>query len=86
MFDGYGMDGFWMGGGWLFGALIVIGVVLLIVLLVRVLGGGVKRSTGREPDMQGASRARQILDERYARGDLSTEEYQERVRVLGDGT
>ncbi len=86
MFDGYGMDGFWMGGGWLFGALIVVGVVLLIVLLVRVLGGGVSRNTGREQDVQSPRSARQVLDERYARGDLSTEEYQERLRVLGDGT
>jgi putative membrane protein len=29
------------------------------------------------------SSARQILDERYARGELDTEEYRERLQTLG---
>ncbi|WP_253907990.1 SHOCT domain-containing protein [Arthrobacter sp. H20] len=33
----------------------------------------------------GATPARRILDERYAKGELSTEEYRERLEVLGDG-
>lgn len=86
MMDGFGMNGLWMGGGWLFGVLIAAGVVLLIVLLVRLVGGGASRNTsyGQGPQAQGS--ARQLLDERYARGDLTTEEYQERVRVLGEIT
>ena len=32
----------------------------------------------------GRSRAREILDERYARGEIDTSEYQERLRVLGE--
>lgn len=83
MMNGYGMNGFWMGGGWLFGLLIIAGIVLLIVLLVRTRGGDV---THGEQGKQGTNSARRLLDERYARGDLTTEEYQERVRVLGDGT
>lgn len=78
------MNGIWMGGsGWLFGVLIAAGVVLLIILFVRLLGGGVSRGIGGG---RGRSSAHQLLDERYARGELTTEEYQEQIRVLGDGT
>jgi putative membrane protein len=80
------MNGIGMGGGWLFGVLIAAGVVLLIILLVRLLGGGVTRGGRGEQNMGGSSNARQLLEERYARGDLTTEEYQERIRVLGNGT
>ena len=80
------MNGIGMGGGWLFGVLIAVGVVLLIILLVRFLGGGVKRDGRGEPDARGPISARQLLDERYARGDLTTEEYRERIRILGGET
>lgn len=69
-------------GGWMFfGFLMMVGVVLLVVVVVWVIAGGVKRGTD-EPARSG-SEARRLLDERYARGDLTTEEYQERLRVLG---
>lgn len=77
-----------MGWGWMFGALVMVGVVLLVVLAVRAIGGGVSsrpsdpRPTSGAPS--GPRRAREVLDERYARGELTTEEYQERLRVLGD--
>ena len=83
------MNGIGMGGGWLFGGLILVGVVLVIIVLVRFVGAGVKRDVGGGPGTQdpcGLSSARQLLDERYARGDLTTEEYQERIRVLGGET
>jgi putative membrane protein len=79
--------GFDMGMGWmwLFWLLLIVGVVVLAVVAVRAIGGGISRShggKGRVPREQ--SRAREILDERYARGEISTEEYQERLRVLGE--
>ncbi|HXV93516.1 MAG TPA: SHOCT domain-containing protein [Pseudonocardia sp.] len=78
------MGGFGMGWMWLFWLLLVAGLVLLGVVLVRVVGGGVDR--GREPARpERSSRAREILDERYARGELTTQEYHERLRVLGNG-
>jgi putative membrane protein len=80
------MDGIWMGGGWLFGLIVAGGVVLLIVLVVRIVGGGVQSAGRREQDAPTPSSARQLLDERYARGELTTEEYQKRVRVLGDAS
>lgn len=87
MGDGFGMGGMW--GFWGLGLLVLIGLVLLIVLAVRVLGGGISRGSGTEPGagdrVPGRSRARETLDERYARGELSTEEYRERLETLGEG-
>lgn len=86
------MYGNGMGGAawfWLFG---FIGLALLIVVAIRALGGGISRGSGpdtntspgdRQPE---TSRARQLLDERYARGELNTEEYRERIQALGEGT
>ncbi|MBU1802102.1 SHOCT domain-containing protein [Nocardioides sp.] len=68
----------------LFGLLAMLGVVLLAVVVVRMAIGGVKRS-GEGAAAGGAESAMQTLQERYARGDLSTEEYQERKRALGEG-
>jgi putative membrane protein len=83
------MNGLGQGSGWLFGGLILIGVVLLGIVLVRVIRSGGKRdvgSGGGTPDRPQPTTARQLLDERYARGDLTTEEYRERIRILGEGT
>lgn len=74
-----------MGGGMFFGVLL-LGLVHLLVIGVWAVLGGVQRggsgSTSRsqrgfEPE------ARRLLDERYARGEITTDEYQERLRVLG---
>ena len=84
MDSGFGMG--WMGLFWL---LLALGLVLLVVVAVRTLGGGVTRdSAARDTDgaQRGRSRARQLLDERYARGELTTEEYRERLQALGEDT
>ncbi|MEP6463882.1 MAG: SHOCT domain-containing protein [Frankiaceae bacterium] len=83
-----------LGWGWLFGLLLLIGLGLLIVVVVRVLGGGISRgSSSRDtpppasgPRPSTRSRAREILGERYASGELSTEEYRERLQNLGEDT
>jgi len=81
---GYGSG---MGGGVLFGLLMMVGLILLGVVLVRLMGGGLRRGDGGGTDRpipaSPGAPARRLLDERYARGELSTEEYQERLRVLG---
>jgi len=85
---GYGMVGMWL--WWLFGLLLIVGLVLLAVLVVRSLAGGAGSGAGSRagsaatsaPGPLPPSRARQILDERYARGEVSTEEYHEHLRSL----
>jgi putative membrane protein len=70
MMGGWG----WM---WVAGLLWMLLLVALVVGLVWALarGGG---SARQEP----TSRAREILHERYARGEISTEEYRERLDAL----
>ncbi|MBM7470752.1 SHOCT domain-containing protein [Subtercola frigoramans] len=75
---------------WLFGALVVVGVVLLGVLAVRLLlSRRPSASTLQSAPAPAASAVkgeptpRQILDARYARGELTTDEYRERVATLG---
>jgi putative membrane protein len=77
---GFGMG---MGWGWLFWLLMVVGVILLVVVAVRALGGGVTGAAGGSRPAA-RSRARELLDQRYARGEVSTEEYRERLQALGD--
>jgi putative membrane protein len=64
----------------------LVGLVLLVVVAMRILGGGISRDTtsgvGGSP-RPARSRAREILDERYARGELSAEEYHE-LQMLGE--
>ncbi len=60
----------WMMGGWL--AMIL--VAALIVLAFR--GTGSPRAPDRTTDPEG------ILAERFARGEISAEEYEERLAVL----
>jgi putative membrane protein len=63
--NGYGF----MGGGWLFMGLFWLVVIIGIVALVRAAGG-----SRREP----RKTALDILQERYARGEISREEYQQK--------
>ena len=83
-------NSFGMGSGWLFGALIMVGVVLLVIVLVQMSGRSRRDDTGiaaKSEAVRGADKtARQILDERYGEGDLSTEEYRDRLGVLGSGS
>jgi putative membrane protein len=86
------------GGGlaltFLFAALLIGGLVLLILVGIRALLGGISRpapafgAAGVAARQQAPTRseARRLLDERYARGELSTEEYREHVENLGEET
>ncbi len=66
-----GWGGGWM---WLWGTLLMLAWVAIIAGAIWV----VVRSLGdRRP-----GGAREILDERYARGELTTEEYDERLERL----
>ena len=78
-------NGFGMAGMWLLGLLLLAGVVLLVVVAVRAFGGGTNRSSRPERPPTSGDRAREVLDDRYARGELDTDEYRERLGSLGDG-
>ena len=85
---GWGMGSGW--GMWLFGTLLLVGLVLLIVVAVRLMLRGTPgrdaylgdRSGPYPAAPAGQSRAREILEERYARGEIDSEEYRERRRTL----
>ena len=84
---GYNGGGSWM--MWVFGGLMMIGVLVLIGL---VAWASVTATTRAHPshaaadpvtaDSGGRGRNRQILDERYARGEMTTDEYTERLHTL----
>lgn len=79
--EGAHSGGHMMGGGHMFyGPLMMIltvaVIVVIVVLIVRWMGGGQSVPAGKSPQY--------ILKERYARGELTTKEFQERRKVLGD--
>ena len=77
----------WNGGwyGWFFGPIMMIlfiaVIVLVVVLLVRWLGG---IGHGRAPDASPGKTPLDILKERFARGEIDKEEFEERRRLLKD--
>jgi putative membrane protein len=73
-----------MGWMWVFWILLIVGLVLLVILLVRLIGGGTPRRGADGSRTSGDSRAREILAERYARGELTAEEYREALRTLSE--
>ena len=81
---GQGMMGGYGGMGWfgsifmlIFWGLIIVGLVLLIRWLVFATRRGEEHSGG-------GSRAMDILKERYARGEIDREEFEQRRRDLRD--
>ncbi len=78
--DGWGHMNGWGGGWmWLWGVAMMALFVVVIVWLVRATTGGTTQ-TPRPPDP--TDRAREILAERYARSELTTDEYRERIEQL----
>jgi putative membrane protein len=83
---GYGyhphMGGEWGWGGMflgpLFGILFIAAIAVAIILVIRAIGGGVESRRPRS----GGGTALDILDERFARGEIDIQEYEDRKRVL----
>lgn len=71
--------------GWFFGPVMMIlflaVVVVTIVLLVRWLGGAGHGVAHHHPPQTSPL---DILKERFARGEIDKEDFEERRRVLGD--
>ena len=81
---GYGYDMMGWGWGWLIGAVLIILVVIAVIVVLRVAPGrGNRLAVGSTSVAGGTPTPRQILDERYAHGDLTSVEYLERVKHLG---
>ncbi len=85
---GQGFDGHlhrWGGGGGIFGPLLMILVLAivigLVVMIMRGLGGS---APGHGSHAGTRKTALDILKERYARGEIDKDEYEERRRVLDD--
>ncbi|MDA8364816.1 MAG: SHOCT domain-containing protein [Gammaproteobacteria bacterium] len=69
--------GAWWGMGWLFMVLFWLAIILAVVALLKWLIGTSSRSEGpRTKD------ALDILRERYARGEIGRDEFQEKKRDL----
>ncbi|MGI6207062.1 MAG: SHOCT domain-containing protein [Anaerolineae bacterium] len=70
----------WLGGlGMLFGNLLFLGLLVLVVVwLARSLGQG-PRQTGQQDLISGRPTPLDIVRERYARGEITREEF-ERLR------
>lgn len=78
------------GDGWhgmffgpLFMLLLLAAVVVVVVLLLRWLGGPASHPLSPH-HTPGAKTPLDILKERFARGEIDKEEFEERRRVLGD--
>jgi putative membrane protein len=76
-------DGGWGDGRWIWGPLLMIGWLALAVIVTWFLVRSFNDRTAAAREPAGAGRARDILAERYAMGELSTEEYDERLARLG---
>lgn len=61
------------GGGWMMIFWVVL-IILLVVVLISALTNKSTRNTGETP--------MEILEHRYARGDIDKEEFEERKKEL----
>ncbi len=73
---GYGMMGAYGLIGMIFDLLLIAGVIVLVVWAVR-------RFTERGMTSSGGQSARDILQVRYARGEITREQYQQMLKDLG---
>ena len=71
----------WGGGWWIIGAVVM---VACMYLMARMMMGHGESGHGahREIEDRGNRSARDILAERFARGEISQEEFEQRKKVL----
>lgn len=92
MWHDYGL-GYGFGiGALLLWVLVLAGLALLVYVAIRLTGHGGRDTSARPPVAPppvdapppgpAVSSARRILEERYARGEIDTEEFTERLRTL----
>ncbi len=76
MMNGGMMDGDFMGWGGFFGPVFMIAILALIIFAIVML---VKWASGTGTSNQ----AQEILNQRFAAGDIDKAEYEEKRRLLG---
>ena len=74
-------DGFGYGMGWGFGILMFLFWVLIIGLIIWVVVSLTRRNNGMSHATHSNS-ALEILKERYARGEINREEFEEKKKAL----
>ena len=74
-----------MGWSWGYGLLTMVGIAVLVYVLIRLSTKSGERGPSSPSAPSDATSARTILDERFARGELTAEQYREQLRVLGEG-
>lgn len=72
--DSWGVHGFFGGGMWL----LWIVLIVVLVLVVKAMSGPGSTQGGGQ-----ARSPREILDERYARGEIDKDEYEQKRKDLG---
>jgi putative membrane protein len=80
---------FGMMGGWGHGGYGPIGMIIWLVILIALIAGAVwlfqrsqRQDRGQRPSDQPRSRGLDLLEERYARGEIDREEYLQKKRDL----
>jgi putative membrane protein len=81
---GWYHDGSWGWGGWLVMSLVMVAFWALLVFAVMAIFRGAGRSG--EPDRKVDRDPLQILEERFARGEIDEDEYRARAEVLRSAT
>ncbi|MBI5099819.1 MAG: SHOCT domain-containing protein [Nitrospirae bacterium] len=67
--------GWGMGFGWLFMIIFWVLVVLGVVYLLKLVAGGARREENRDTALD-------ILKQRYAKGEITKEEFEEKKKDL----
>ena len=85
--DGWGMHDGDIGVGWL---IVMVPLMLLMMggmmwMMMRGMGGGSSQSSSA-PSEKAAESPVEILDRRFAEGEISVEDYRARREALVDGT
>lgn len=74
-----------MGWSWGFGLLAIAGVAVIIYVVVRLLSNNTGNAGPPSTPIPSApTRARLIVDERFARGEITAEQYRDQLRTLDE--
>ena len=78
MMNEWGMG--WGGGGMWFGPLFWIGLLVIVVMVAISMSR--RQSSGRDSPETRPGTPREILDARFAKGEIEREEYETRRKAL----